>query len=337
MYSKASTFYRIHVEEGIRDHPRTLAVLERFPRSVVVVIDDYQNVFGRGRQDFWRQKAGPTLILARKKENFLYPGNEYLQGSRLPNFHYNTLVMNCPYDCHYCYLQGMYSGANIVAFVNLEDFLAAAAEAVQERGDKGAPLHLAVSHDTDLLALEGILGYAAAWNGWARHREDVLIEIRTKSAPYRFLRSVDPAAGVRLAWTLTPGDLARRYETGAPGLEARVRALREAAGRGWRIAVCIDPILKVPGEGDPYGDFVDFLGRELPWQAVERIELGVFRVSAAYFKRMRKRPGTDLLHYPYLHANNTVSYFEEERVELMGSVRSRLLNFISKEKIILWT
>ena len=31
-------------------------------------------------------------------------------------------MFNCIYDCDYCYLQGMYPSANIVVFVNHEDF-----------------------------------------------------------------------------------------------------------------------------------------------------------------------------------------------------------------------
>jgi len=42
--------------------------------------------------------------------------------------------LNCVYDCEYCYLQGMYPSANIVVFVNFEDFTNAADEKLAELG-----------------------------------------------------------------------------------------------------------------------------------------------------------------------------------------------------------
>jgi spore photoproduct lyase len=277
------------------------------------------------------------LILALKKDHFLYGGNEFLQANLSPNFSYNALVLNCPYDCHYCYLQGMYAGGNIVAFVNLEDYFAAASAGCAKRLRPDLPMPLAISYDTDLLALEGLLGYASEWIEWARSQTDILLEIRTKSAPGSFLRETQPTPSARLAWTLSPDEVARRYETGAPSLKARLKSLREAAAIGWRIIVCIDPILQLPEGERIYSEFVYQLGQELPWAAVERVELGVFRVSSAYFKRMQHRPGTDLLQYPYEHANKVVSYNKKDREQLVDNVRTGLLQRISKEKIFIWT
>ena len=337
MFSKAKAFSHIYVEEAAREHPRTHAILERFPASKVVLIDDYQNVFGRGRQDFWKQKASPKLILAVKKDNFLYAGNELLQGNQSPNFCYNALVLNCPYDCHYCYLQGMYAGANMVAFVNLEDYFEAAEVACRERPVKDAPLHLAISYDTDLLALESKLGFAREWVEWSRGRNDILIEIRTKSTASRLLDAVPPARSIRLAWTLSPDPVAKRYESGAPALAHRLKAIRKAADAGWRISLCLDPVLKLPDSASVYDAFTRQLGEEIPWEAVERVEVGVFRVGSTFFKRMLKRPDTDLLQYPYEHDRNAVSYNREERQWLVDEVCRPLQNNISNEKIFIWT
>ena len=337
MFSKAKAFSHIYAEEAIMEHPRAKAILGRFPSATVVPVDDYQNVFGRGRQDFWKQKASPKLVLARKKDNFLYRGNPFLQANLSPNFSYNALVLNCPYDCHYCYLQGLYNGANIVAFVNLEDYFAAAASACADRPVPTEPMPLAISYDTDLLALEGILGFAGEWVEWVRDKPDLLVEIRTKSAPGSFLRSHEPAPNVRLAWTLSPDAIARRYESGAPSLKMRLKAMNEAASLGWRMTLCIDPILNLPGAADTYRQFIDQLAGDVPWEAIGRVELGVFRVSSAYFKRMLNRPGTDLLHYPYEHASKVVSYNKKEREDLVKVVQSGLLAIISKEKIFIWT
>jgi spore photoproduct lyase len=337
MYSKTRTFSHIYLEDAVAGHPRAGRILDRFPGSTVIPVDDYQNVFGRGRQDFWRQKAGPKLILARKKENLIYPGNDFLQGNASPNFCYNAPVLNCPYDCHYCYLQGMYGSANIVAFVNQEDYFAAAEAFHQARPDPARETRLAISYDTDLLALEGILGYVREWVEWSRGREGLHLEIRTKSSGKRFFREIEPSPLARFAWTLSPETVARRYEAGAPPLEARIEAMREAASRGWRLALCLDPVIRIPDWERTYTAFTDRLARELPWAAIDRVEIGVFRVGGQHFKRMRRRPGTDLLHYPYEHANNAVSYKETAREEMMHLLQERIRRIISPNQIHIWT
>lgn len=337
MYSRARAFSHIYVEKGVSAHPRARRIIGRFKGSTIIEVDDYQNLFGRGRQDFWRQKASPKLILAAKKENLIYPGNAFLQAGMSPNFGYNALVLNCPYDCHYCYLQGMYASANIVAFVNLEDYFAAAGDWIRDRPDPSSPASLAISYDSDLLALEGILGYVREWADWARGRRDVCIEVRTKSTGSRLIGEVEPTASLRLAWTLSPQEICRSYEPGTPPLEARIKALNRAASLGWPVSVCVDPVLRVPGWETVYGKFAETLQAALPWDVVERVELGVFRISPGYFKRMRRRPDTDLLHYPYEHANNAVSYKEAERNELVNFLKERLTQTLSTDKIHIWT
>ena len=337
MYSKANPFSHVYVEKAVAQSARTCRILERFKRSTIVMIDDYNNVFGRGRQDFWRQKASPKLILAAKKDNFLYPGNEFLQENAYPNFCYNALVLNCPYDCHYCYLQGMYPGANVVAFVNLEAYFDAVEDFLGARPDPLEPVRLAISYDSDLLALEGILGYVHEWTEWSRGREAVEVEVRTKSARRRFFREVEVSPQMRIAWTLSPAEVCDRYESGAPPLTARLEALAEAVRAGWRISLCLDPVLKVPDWEKVYAEFADELAESVPWAAVERVEVGVFRVGVQAFRRMQKRPDTDLLHYPFEHANKAVSYKEEVRAEMMDSLRTRLARSISPTKIYLWT
>jgi len=337
MYSKANTFSHLYVEEAVAESARARRIIGRFPRSTVVMIDDYNNVFGRGRQDFWRQKASPKLILAAKKDNLLYPGNGFLQENAYPNFCYNALVLNCPYDCHYCYLQGMYPGANVVAFVNLEAYFEAVERFAEARPDPREPVRLAISYDTDLLALEGILGYVCEWTEWSRGQDAVEVEVRTKSARRGFFREVKASPQMRMAWTLSPASVCERYESGAPPLSARLEALATAVEAGWRVSLCLDPVLKVPDWERIYGGFLDELAAAVPWSAVERVEVGVFRVGVQAFRRMRKRPDTDLLHYPFEHANNAVSYKGAVRAEMMDLLRTRLARSISPTDIYLWT
>ena len=45
----------------------------------------------------------------------------YARALEMNIFDYTSCMMNCVFDCEYCYLKGMYPSGNVVLFVNLDD------------------------------------------------------------------------------------------------------------------------------------------------------------------------------------------------------------------------
>ena len=154
-------------------------MLAQFPQAEVIAIDHYKDIFCRSRQDYVRQHAAQNLILAAKHGELLYPGAPVCQSFGNEHFYYTSCVMNCVFDCEYCYLKGMYPSANLVVFVNLEDIFAEV-----EKRLAAHPVYLCVSYDTDLLALEHLTGYAARWIEFVRrmntHGQSLRIELTNK-------------------------------------------------------------------------------------------------------------------------------------------------------------
>lgn len=68
-------FSHIYVEESAKDHPKTLEILSKFPKSYTIPINSYKEVFNPSAQNFQAQKRSPKLILAKRKEQFLYSGS----------------------------------------------------------------------------------------------------------------------------------------------------------------------------------------------------------------------------------------------------------------------
>ena len=89
------------------------------------------------------------LILAIKKPPYIYKGTDILQDGGYKNFYYNTPMLNCLYNCSYCFLQGMYPSANIVVFVNQIDMQDAVKSEIVKREYKDQPLMLSISYNTD--------------------------------------------------------------------------------------------------------------------------------------------------------------------------------------------
>ncbi len=100
----------IYVEREVQHHFRVVKVLNQYSDAAVVSCDRYTEVFNRKCQDFRLQKMRPSLILARKHSGHILeaPSGYGVGGNH--NFYFSTML-NCLYDCRYCFLQGMYRSA----------------------------------------------------------------------------------------------------------------------------------------------------------------------------------------------------------------------------------
>ena len=115
-------FAHIYVEERALGYPLTERILAKLPDAHVIKIRHYKDVFDRKRQDAPSQKEHQALIIAVRDGNRIFKGAPVCQSMGQKNFYYASSMMNCPFDCEYCYLKGMYPSSNMVVFVNLEDY-----------------------------------------------------------------------------------------------------------------------------------------------------------------------------------------------------------------------
>lgn len=324
-----SDYSHIYVEHSVREHPNTESVLSRFKKAQVIEIRHYKDVFNRSGQHWREQKKSQKLILARRESNFLYDGSRFAPDYGFDRFFYNALTLNCVYDCSYCYLQGMYSSANAVLFMNEEDYFEATRQEL-----KNGPMYLCISYDTDLLAFEHILPYSKHWIQFTRNHPDLTIELRTKSVNYRAIADEKPSDNIVLAWTLSPAEIAKKYEAKTPPLTSRIRAIKQAIEDGWRVRVCFDPLLHVDGWQNMYRGMVQEFAKSVTIDKLEDISIGTFRMNKEYLRNIRKqRSDADIIHYPYHQKNGMVSYSDSVQEELTQFMVEELKHIISPEKI----
>ncbi|HMV40985.1 MAG TPA: DNA photolyase [Leptospiraceae bacterium] len=324
-------FSHIYIESDAYNYPITKDILEKFPDSIQLEIKDYKHIFNRPNQDFLSQKNSIKLILAVKKDNFYYPGSNVVNNYGYKDFYYNTLVLNCLYNCEYCYLQGMFNSGNIVVFVNLEDFFDATRELSHNH-----PIYLCISYETDLLAFERVVPYTSKWILFARENPNVLIETRTKSNQYNLIQNLTPVKNVILAWTISPEIVIKNYEKGAAVLNQRLNNIKNATKDGWNVRICIDPILHLENWKEIYKSFIQKTFSELKESKIYDISLGSFRINADYLKKMKKmRTNSKLLYYPFERQQNLSAYKKEKAQEMISFVASEIETFINKERIFI--
>lgn len=325
-------FSHIYVEKEIYNSQQVKGILKHFKYAKIIEINHYKDVFNRSGQNFHEQKQARNLILARKKGKLVYQGAPVCQNFGNQYFYYTSSVMNCIYDCEYCYLQGMYPSANLVIFINLEDIFEEVRSLLKKH-----PVYVCVSYDTDLLALEPILSYGRRWADFTKEQEGLTIEIRTKCASIKVWDAVDPLERVIYAFTLSPDEVTRAYEKKTPSLKQRLHCIKTLMDRGHRVRLCFDPMLYIPDFKKIYGSFFYQVKQEIDLKQIFDASIGVFRVSEDYLKKMRKQNSKSaVLQFPYENEHGVYQYPKELSGELLDFAYENLKQDINEDKIFSW-
>ncbi len=341
-------FSHVYVEREVREHPRTRRILERLPGATVIETEHYKDVFNRKKQNSILQSRARSLIIGAKHGNLIYKGAPVCQSFGNENFYYTSCVMNCIFDCEYCYLKGMYPSGNMVVFVNLEDIF----REVEGLLAKG-PLYLCISYDTDLLAMEWLTGYVEEWirfveeinskeQNFQRQIENRLtIEIRTKAAGSRLMQehfqAKSPVLGVIYGFTLSPQKVIEACEHKTPALEQRIACVARAVERGFRVRLCFDPMIYFRGWEQWYDEMLEDIFSQVDMEWIEDVSVGSFRISQDYLRKMRRQqPCSAVVQFPFCNTGGVYHYPKELTEKMEGYMVRALKKKIPVEKIFLW-
>jgi spore photoproduct lyase len=333
-----SEFSHIYIEKDALNWNLTDKILSSFSKSTQIYIDDYKHIFNRPNQNIFSQQNSKKLILAVKKPPFVYSGSSILQETQFHNIYYTTPLINCIYHCNYCFLQGIYPSANLVAFVNESEFFSEVKTKINNRKVLDEPMGLSIAYHNDLLAFENRIPFCQNWIEFGRHTKNILIEIRTKCANITPIKNIIPHKNILLAWTLTPNEIRRKYEVSTPSFEQRLNAAKWAITKGWNVRICIDPVIPIKGWKSYYAKAIDSLFESLHPDQLTDIVVGVFRMSQDYFTRIRKQlPTSDLFYQNYDHNHRIVHTKLNLKNEINEEIRSLLSNYISLNKVFIWS
>lgn len=273
-------FSHIYVEKEVLPNPITQNILKKFPKSKVVLIDRYSEVFNRPNQNYLIQKERQNLILAQKRYDFIYKGSKLCEDFGNINFYHTSNIFNCIYDCDYCYLQGMYPSGHLVIFVNIEDYFKEIDKLTQDQ-----KVYLSISYETDLLALEYLTGFTKQWIEYAKGNKNLVIEIRTKSANFSSVEFIDIPSNVIFAWTLLPQPVIDKYEKLTPSLSKRIESIKRAISKGLKVRISIEPVMYIEGFEKIYKNFVEYVFSKIPKEGIQDVNIGAFRMVKEQAKK----------------------------------------------------
>jgi len=323
-------FSSIYVEHDIMNHPRVSEICRRYPNSHIIECTHYGEIFNRRSQNFRLQKNNPSLILARKNNKRVMetPISYGLGGKN--NFYFSHML-NCFYDCRYCFLQGMYRSAFYVLFVNYEDFMIDIDTAIKDTNDE---CYFFSGYDCDSLAFEPVSLFTESFLPFFSRYPNSWLELRTKSTQIRSLLQRDPINNCIVAYSLSPSIIADKIENKAPSLENRLAAIQKLQMLGWRVGLRFDPIILVSDYQSLYAEFFREVFSVVNPDTLHSVTLGEFRLPTAFHANMTKLfPEEPLFGTVTQTSKNVVTYSLDTGTQLMDYCRQLVLQYVPESQL----
>jgi DNA repair photolyase len=320
----------LYIESAVAQHPRVTAIRRRFPAARVIDCERYGEVFNPKAQNFRLQKQQPALILAHKHQKFVLPAPAGYGIGGQRNYYFSHML-NCLYDCRYCFLQGMYQSANYVLFVNYEDFQQQIRDICQETPNEA--IHFFSGYDCDSLAFEPVTGFAESFLPLFAELPNAWLELRSKSTQIRGLLARPVLPQCVVAFSLSPDSVADKVEAKAPSVAKRIEAAVKLQRQGWPIGLRFDPLIYQHNYRQHYRELFEQVFTVIDAEALHSVSLGVFRLPEHFFKKMHKMyPDERLFASPLQSTSGLLSYRSELEQAMMADCTEMLLQYIPETR-----
>lgn len=319
----------VYVEKAVIDHPRTQKILQRHSNTPVVEIEHQGEVFNPRAQNFRLQKSNPALIIAAKhhKRVLAVPSGYGIGGQH--NYYFSHML-NCLYDCRYCFLQGMYPSAHQLIFVNYEEFTDSISDIVASH--KNEAVWFFSGYDCDSLAYEPVTGFAEFFVPYFSRTENAWLELRTKSTQIRQLLKQDPCERIITAFSFTDAYSHSKLEQGVPSIDKRIRAMKSLSDAGWPIGLRFDPLIYHDNYREAFSDLLNQIFSVVDAAKIHSVSLGSFRLPKDNFRQMSRLYPEQALFAQKLELNGGMMGYQTDIEQTMISdCETELLNHISPD------
>jgi len=307
----------IYIEKHLLEHPRAKRILEKFTKKTVITCNHYGEVFNRKNQNFRQQKQNPSLIIAEKKGKKVLPTPpEFGIGGKL-NYYFSHLL-NCPFDCRYCFLQGMYQSAHYVLFINYEDFMTEIKNTINNTSET---CYFFSGYDSDSLAYDPISYFTQEFIPFFSQLNNCYLELRTKSANIRPLLKHEAPDNCIVAFSLNPSSIADKIEHKAASTSKRLKAMQQLAQHGYTIGLRFDPLIYTENFEAVYRDLFMDIKKHLNVNSIHSISIGGLRFpSKMHDKLIKLYPESTLLHQARYPVGKNKSYKKTVEQHLIKTI-----------------
>ncbi|MFT5975868.1 MAG: spore photoproduct lyase, partial [Gammaproteobacteria bacterium] len=241
--------------------------------------------------------------------------------------YYFSHMLNCLYDCRYCFLQGMYNSAHQVIFVNYEDFDDDITQICAQH--KSEPVWFFSGYDCDSLAYEPVTQFADYFVPSFDKIGNAWLELRTKSTQVRQLLKHEPCDRIITAFSFTEQHSHDKLEHGVPSIEKRIDAMQLLVDAGWPIGLRFDPIVYHDNYQVSFSNMLETIFATIDANRLHSVSLGAFRLPKNNFRQVNKLYPDEPLFAQNLTLNNgIVGYPLDQEKEMMRYCEQQLLQHI---------
>jgi spore photoproduct lyase len=190
-----------------------------------------------------------------------------------------TLASNCPMDCSYCFLQEYVAdNPSFQIYANYDD-----AFAEIDRLSASAParhFRIGTGELADSLAMDSLTGMSIELVNFFAARENLTLELKTKTDEIENLLTLDPKGRALVSWTLSPRRVFEACEHRTASPSARIAAARRVLEAGYRVAFHLDPMIAYPDAERDYIELMDELFSTISPAKISFISMGGLRMTA---------------------------------------------------------
>ena len=317
----------IYIENQIKNHPRTNHILSKFKKRIeVVYCNHYGEIFNIKSQNFRIQKKKPALILAKKLGKKLHhiPKSFSIGGK---NNYYFSHMLNCIYDCEYCFLQGKHMSAHYLLFVNYEDFFLEIEKKIEQNTLEKS--YFFSGYDCDSLAFDGITNFVDSFIPIFKKHKNAILEIRTKSTQIQKILGHKPIDNCIIAFSFTPENISKLIEHKVPSIKKRIEAMKKLASMGWKIGLRFDPIIPSCNFAKIYDNLFRIISTNIPEKNIHSISFGMMRFPKQMFKKMiKENPNERIISLSFENRNGIYSYNKEMENKLENIISKKLKKYM---------
>ena len=235
------------------------------------------------------------LLFTRHRSTFLEHCPAGTSGLVCCNYLVVSLISNCSMDCSYCFLQEyLTNNPTLKVFTNGEELLGEVAGAVDRHPERH--FRIGTGELSDSLALDPLLGFSADLVPFFAARQNVLLELKTKSDCVTGLLSLDPKDRVVVSWSMTPPEIIDTEEHGTASFAERLAAAQHVQATGYKLGFHFDPLIEYPNWEEGYRDTIARIFSTIDIRRVAWVSVGSLRMTPALRTAVRRRfPQTRIL------------------------------------------
>lgn len=329
-------FHKIFVEDEVKDHWRTSAILKNFSSAQMRVIDRIDHVFGKVKKPYLHKRTHLNLYVGKKRGVLIKPAPQAYGVSLAPHYYF-IHAYNCPYECEYCYLQGYFSSPDLVIFINHEEIGEEIKRLALEH-EKAGPIWFHGGEFSDSLALASLTGELPFYFDLFKDLPWARLELRTKSIRISPLQQLPPQENVIVSYSLGPEEQVKDHDRKTPPLKSRLKAIKALVQRGHPVGVHLDPIIYHDEFERHYRELLEQFIQVLPPPQLQYISLGVIRFTKRVYREVKRNyPGSSLLAQDFVKSvDGKLRYNDSLKKKILRTLKKICLEKgISEEKIYL--